>query len=510
MDQNELNNSQNLVSTIYVGDLSSKTLESDLFRIFSSIGEISKIKLKKRNEPLSSFAFVTFVKEEDSSRAVKEYNNFKLNNKVMRVTRCIDNKGKKEEANLIVKNLPSSFTNENLFNSFSMFGKIISAKIATYADGKLKNYGFVQFEKKKSAKLAIKHCDGGQLDDKIIQVEIFDKEKRKRQEELTKNEVPKKIELKFTNCFIKNFPVSMTEEKLEQILSKFGTVTSLYFPYKEGTSISKGIAFANFDTQENALKAIEELHDKHIFSKEEYEGCLNPEPFYIQKAQKKEEREEQLKKSIEQLTLEGQSVKRNLYVTNIPDFVEKNDIIDIFSEFGTIVSVCVGNDTLHEKRKYAYICYKLSSEALIAIEKGNEIFIDGNKINVTYFKNKAERTKEKIMSGGNIIPTVSYITNSPRKMIPNSSLSYDILSDYSGQENNPNYSYRLHDLVKKSANTFRHQWKYLNVYTIDEFADKITSCLSMRSKPEIEEMENFSTVLNSNIETYIEESKKIN
>ncbi|WUR04112.1 cytoplasmic and nuclear polyadenylate-binding protein [Vairimorpha necatrix] len=508
MDVKENIGEQNMsASTVYVGDLSPKTLESDLFRIFSTIGEVSKIRLKKRTEPLSSFAFVTFSNQEDAERAIKEYNNFRLNKKAIRVLPCIDEKSKKEEANLIVKNLPSTFTNENLFDTFSVFGSIISAKIATYADGKPKNYGFVQFDKKKSAKLAIKHCDGGKLDDKVIQVEVFDKEKRKRQEDLASKEEAVKPEPKFTNCFIKNFPEKLEKSELETILSKYGNITSLCFPFKNGTTVSKGFAFANFENHESALAAIEDLHGKQVFEPEEGPNAAKYEPFYIQKAQKKEEREEHLKKSFEQQTLEGQHIKRNLYITNIPNFIEKDDIFEIFSEFGTIISLSIGVDAINEQKKYAYVCYETSDEAFLAIEKGNEFFIDNNKLNVTYFKNKTERSKEKMMSSVSMNSTVPYIYSSPLKMSSNTSFNYDMFSNISSKEN---INDKLFDLVLRSANTFRHQWEQLGVNTREEFAKKITNILSKKSNEEILEMQTYSRILSEKISSSIEENKKKN
>lgn len=503
MDQNEKNNE--IFATIYVGDLSSKTLESDLFRIFSSIGEVVKIKLKKRIEPLSSFAFVTFANGDAADRAIKEYNNFRLNKKNIRVLPCMDEKSKREDANLIVKNLPSSFTNENLYDTFSVFGTIISAKIATYADGKPKNYGFVQFDKKKSAKMAIKHCDGGKLDNKIIQVEIFDKEKRRKQEEQALENKPVKLEPKFTNCFIKNFPESFTEKDLESLLNRYGNITSIYFPLKDGTFVSKGFAFANFESHESAQNAIQELHGKQIFPFEENSYTTKLEPFYIQKAQKKEEREEYLKRSFEQLSLEGQNIKRNLYITNIPAFIEKDDIFEIFSEFGSIVSFSIGIDAVNEQRKYAYVCYSTSDEAFIAIEKGNELFIDNNKLNVTYFKNKAERTKEKMMSSININSTVPFIYSSPLKITPNSSFNYEMFSNLSTTEVK---NKKLFDLVLKTATNFKNEWDKLDVNTDEEFAKKISNILTKKPKNEVLEMEEYNDILTNNINYIIEEKKE--
>lgn len=497
MENRDNSRKNNSASTIYVGELSSKTLDSDLFRIFSSIGEVVRIKVNRRNEPLSSFAFVTFANDGDAERAVKEYNQYKLHRRNIRVAHVFDDVKKREEANVFVKNLPPNFTTKDLIDTFNMFGKIISAKIATYPCGKSKNHGFVQFDKKKSAKLAIKHCSGVKIDGCEVLVELYNQGARKRAEE---QQAPTSS---FTNCFIKNFPPSVTKEDLKALLENYGVVTSLFFPLKEDNETTKGFAFANFESPEQARSAIENLHDKYIFGEEPSEKNVKPEKFYIQKAQKKQEREEELRRSFEKMSMEGQSYKRNLYITNIPKFIEEDELLNVFKEFGSIVSISLGVDAINDQKQYAYICYNTPDEAFIAIEKGNEVFIDGNKLHVAYFKNKSERMREKLSQNVGFNSTLPFIYNSSVKQSPNS--SYD-LSVYSGHDTTATLQDQLYDLVLASSNTFRHQWDNLGVSSREEFTEKITKVLCTRPDDEIKRMINLDVILSQNIATTIEEN----
>ncbi|KAF9765045.1 Polyadenylate-binding protein, cytoplasmic and nuclear [Nosema granulosis] len=497
MENRDNNRKSNSASMVYVGELSSKTLDSDLFRIFSSIGEVVRIKLIKRNEPQPSFAFVTFANEGDAERAVKEYNQFNLHKKNIRVAHVFEDP--KDDANIFVKNLPANFTTKDLMDTFNMFGKIISAKIATYPCGKSKNYGFVQFEKKKSAKLAIKHCSGVKIDGCEVIVELYNQGARKRAEEQQIST------LSFTNCFIKNFPASVTEAELKSLLEQYGTITSLFFPLKEDKKTTKGFAFANFEKPEQALSAIENLHDKYIFGEVPSETNIKPEKFYIQRAQKKQEREEELRRSFEKMSMDGHSYKRNLYITNIPKFIEEEELVNVFKEFGSIVSISIGIDAINDQKKYAYICYGTPDEAFIAIEKGNEVFIDGNKLHVAYFKNKAERMREKLSQNVGFNSTLPFIYNSSVKMSPNASYNYD-LSIYSGHDTAANLQDQLFDLVLASANTFKHQWDNLGVSSREEFTEKITKVLCTRSDDEIKKMINLDAILSQTIASTIEEN----
>ena len=57
--------------TVWVGGLSRKTQESDLHRVFSSCGDVTKCTIKR-------FAFVEFADEEGAERALEELDNVEI------------------------------------------------------------------------------------------------------------------------------------------------------------------------------------------------------------------------------------------------------------------------------------------------------------------------------------------------------------------------------------------------------------------------------------------------
>merc|ERR1719323_2194109 len=98
------------------------------------------------------------------------------------------------------------------------------------------------------------------------------------------------------------------DEKLKEVFSKFGKITS-YKVVKdrdvkgeEGEDVlesgpdgkNKGFGFVSFEDSESAEKAVDELNGVEMFGK----------TLYVGRAQKKAERQQELKKKFEQLKLE--------------------------------------------------------------------------------------------------------------------------------------------------------------------------------------------------------------
>ena len=64
--------------------------------------------------------------------------------------------------------------------------------------------------------------------------------------------------------YVGNLPYSVTDEQLGQMFAQFGQVSSAVVIKFKDTGRSKGFGFVEFDKDEEADKAIEEMNGKEI------------------------------------------------------------------------------------------------------------------------------------------------------------------------------------------------------------------------------------------------------
>lgn len=480
----------NLTScTIYVGDLPSTTLESDLFSLFNKHGTIRNIKIVRNDKPSTAssecYAYITFENTEDAKKSQEKLNFTTLHNKQIRV--MLFDKNPKIH-NIIVKNLPTCIDNKTLYDTFKIFGEVLSCKVATDLTGKSKGFGFVSYTDKPAVKKAIKFGNETSLKGNTLKVDKL----IKKAERISKKD---SVEQSFTNVYIKNFDCE--EEELKAILESYGEITSFFAPKKSDNSCV-GFAFCNFNRHEDALKAINALHGKEINQIRSMHGLKSreceadeivPEPFYIQRAQSKSEREEEIIKYFSKMSVEGQNYKRNLFITNIPENYTSEELLKIFAKLGgKITSFNLKNDNVVHK-KIALVCYSTPDEASIAIEKGNDLYLDGTKLNFAYFKSKKERMQEIETNEGD--PSFFRCKPTAYKRVDKKQIGGD-----------------LFNLVLSMAGIFQDDWKRMGIQDEYSFADKITKALLERPSNEIKNMMGLGNVLSQNISDILNEIKK--
>merc|ERR1711899_625573 len=291
--------------------------------------------------------------------------------------------------NVFIKNLDKSIDNKAMYDTFSAFGNILSCKVAQDGEGNSKGYGFVHFETEEAAMNAIQKVNGMLLNEKKVFVGRF-VPRKEREKEL--GEKAKK----FTNVYIKNFGEDLGDEKLKEVFSKFGKITS-YKVVKdrdvkgeEGEDVlesgpdgkNKGFGFVSFEDSESAEKAVDELNGVEMFGK----------TLYVGRAQKKAERQQELKKKFEQLKLERLNRYQgvNLYVKNLDDTIDDERLRKEFAPYGTITSAKVMCEEGRSKG-FGFVCFSSPEEATKAVTEMNGRIIVSKPLYVALAQRKEDR-----------------------------------------------------------------------------------------------------------------------
>ncbi|CAA9991031.1 polyadenylate-binding protein, putative [Plasmodium knowlesi strain H] len=241
-------------ASLYVGDLNEDVTEAVLYEIFNTVGHVSSIRVCRDSVTRKSlgYAYVNYHNLADAERALDTLNYTNIKGQPARLmwSHRDPSLRKSGAGNIFVKNLDKSIDNKALFDTFSMFGNILSCKVATDEFGKSKSYGFVHYEDEESAKEAIEKVNGIQLGSKNVYVGHF----IKRSERATND-------TKFTNLYVKNFPDSVTEAHLKQLFSPYGEITSMIV---KTDNKNRKFCFINYADSESAKNAMENLNGKKI------------------------------------------------------------------------------------------------------------------------------------------------------------------------------------------------------------------------------------------------------
>jgi polyadenylate-binding protein len=304
-----------------------------LFELFSQIGSVASIRVCRDAVTRRSlgYAYVNYNTTSDGERALDELNYTQIKGRPCRImwSQRDPNLRKSGQGNIFIKNLDAAIDNKALHDTFAAFGNILSCKVAQDENGNSKGYGFVHYETDEAAAAAIKHVNGMLLNEKKVYVghHIPKKDRQSKFEEMKAN---------FTNVYVKNIGADATDDDFRELFEKYGDVTSSSLA-RDQEGKSRGFGFVNFTTHEAAAKAVDELNGK------EFHG----QDLYVGRAQKKHEREEELRKSYEAARQEKANKYQgvNLYIKNLDDEVDDDRLRQMFSEYGPITSAKVMRDT---------------------------------------------------------------------------------------------------------------------------------------------------------------------
>lgn len=328
-------------ASLYVGDLAPDVNEGLLFEIFNTVGPVASIRVCRDAVTRRSlgYSYVNFHNVSDAERALDTMNYTLIKNKPCRImwSQRDPSLRKSGVGNIFVKNLHESIDNKQLYDTFSLFGNILSCKVVTDPEsGASKGYGYVHYETAEAAEAAIGKLDGMLIEGLEVQVINF----------MRRHERPDQAS--WTNCFIKNIPIHWDDEKLTNVFAEYGEIVSATVsrgipkfkpkpkpaPKAEGeegeggegekeaeepitedtkreeepadeqegeeskTEQSLGFGFVSFMNHEDAVKAVEVANGKSYPVLDPKEGEPEELEMFVGRAQKKTERERELKSKV--------------------------------------------------------------------------------------------------------------------------------------------------------------------------------------------------------------------
>lgn len=416
-------------ASLYVGDLAPDVNEGLLFEIFNAVGPVSSIRVCRDAITRRSlgYAYVNFHQLPDAERALDTMNYTMIKSKPCRIMWSQRDPSLRRSGvgNIFVKNLHESIDNKQLYDTFSLFGNILSCKVVTDREtGNSKGYGYVHYETAEAANAAIEKLDGMLIDGQEVQVGHF----------MRRNDRPDIND--WTNCYVKNIPYEWDDAKLKEEFSKYGEVLSATHsmgirkrPAKKPTPPSTdekkdegeakdeaetkddaatadetkeekpaeeekpkeeeakpeekkdeeppkvetlGFGFVNFAEHEGAVAAVEALNGKEVTTT--LGGEEITQELFVGRAQKKAERERELRAKFEAEKMDRISKFQgvNLYVKNLDEGVTDDMLRDEFAAMGTITSARIMKDAKTGlSRGFGFVCYSTPEEATRAVNEMN-------------------------------------------------------------------------------------------------------------------------------------------
>ena len=155
-DNQERKKRMNELPSLYVSNLPKENfLDLDFYKFFTSKGykvKNAKIVIDTKTNKSRGYGYLQFVDQSEADRCLNEMNNQTLMGLALRIVKSESNPTFNKESNLLVKNIAPEVTQQEIFDKFKSYGRVISCKLETLPNSKeSRGFAYVQFEHKEEA-----------------------------------------------------------------------------------------------------------------------------------------------------------------------------------------------------------------------------------------------------------------------------------------------------------------------------------------------------------------------
>lgn len=170
------------------------------------------------------------------------------------------------------------------------------------------------------------------------------------------------------NVFIKNLDPSIDVKMLFDTFSSFGSILSCKV-MNDKNGQSKGYGFVHFQSEEGAAEAISSLNGMLLNGKQVFVGYFIPR----------------------QSRARSEDSFTNVYVKNLPESTDDEELKTMFTEFGEVTSVAIMKDEEGKSRGFGFVNFGDAPSAAAACAALNGKEVGGKAIYVGRAMKKAER-----------------------------------------------------------------------------------------------------------------------
>ncbi|XP_074263136.1 uncharacterized protein LOC141585953 isoform X3 [Silene latifolia] len=242
---------------VFVGGLDKDATEEDLKEVFSVVGEITEVRLMKNPQTKKNkgFAFLRFATIEQAKRAVTELKNPVVKGKQCGVTPSQDSD------TLFLGNICKTWTKEKLKETLKSYGveniEDLTLVEDSNSEGKNRGFAFLEFPSRSEAMDAFKRL---QKKDVLLGIE------RPAKVSFADSFIDPGDEImaQVKTVFIDGLLASWDEDRVRNLLSKFGEVEKVELARNMPSARRKDFGFVSFDSHNAAVTCAKSINNAEL------------------------------------------------------------------------------------------------------------------------------------------------------------------------------------------------------------------------------------------------------